>query len=87
MQIQQLSLFPEYETQKPTTKTKQSPKPTMIETSCSTKRAANLLQISTTTLIRAKQQGRLPYKQGAWMVNFVGKKGKKRLFWAVSFNR
>ena len=84
--MKQLSLFPEYETQTITSR-KYPPALTVIEMQCSTKRASNLLQVSPSTLNRAKREGKLPYKKGAWIANFTGKKDKKSLFWTVSFHR
>jgi hypothetical protein len=83
---QQLSLFAEPKAQ--TAKiTQQSKTATLIELQCSTKRAATLLEISTSTLNRAKQQGKLPYQHGPWMVDISGKNGKKRLYWKVLHSR
>ncbi|MBE9174313.1 hypothetical protein IQ225_01360 [Synechocystis salina LEGE 06155] len=59
----------------------------IIELQCSTRRAANLMQISTSTLNRAKSMGKLPYRQGFWTAELSRKQGNKRLFWKVTFNR
>ena len=84
--VQQLSLFPEPQTIKAQIFPK-SQASTLVELQCSTKRAANLLQISTATLNRAKRQGKLPYQHGSWTADISGKQGKKRLYWKVAFNR
>jgi hypothetical protein len=84
--FQQLSLFPETQTQSRQLSPK-SKAVALIELQCSTKRAANLLEISPSTLNRAKQQGKLPYQHGPWMVDISGKNGKKRLYWKVLHSR
>jgi len=84
--MKQLSLFPEYETQKPAPR-KHPLALTVIELQCSTKRASTLLEVSTSTLTNAKKKGKLPYQKGAWIATFAGKKGKKSLFWTVSYHR
>jgi hypothetical protein len=87
MQTQQLSLFPELETQHSNTRKKSKPKPVIINPCCSTKRAATLLEVSTATLNRAKREGRLPYQHHTWTATLAGIQGKKRQFWKVTFNR
>ena len=84
--MKQLSLFPEYET-KTITPRKHSLALTVIELQCSTKRASTLLEVSTSTLNKAKREGKLPYQKGNWIANFARKKGKKSLFWTVYFHR
>jgi hypothetical protein len=84
--MKQLSLFPETET-KTFRPRIHPPALTVIELQCSTKRASTLLEVSTSTLTNAKKKGKLPYQKGAWIATFAGKKGKKSLFWTVSFHR
>lgn len=61
----------------------------IVEYQCSTQRAAELMQVSPSTLSHAKCKGKLPYKHGSWSAELSGKLGKKyqRLSWKVTFNK
>lgn len=70
MKAYQLSLFPNDEpiaindkTNQP--RSKRRFRPIIVENSCTTARAAKLLNISTTTLYRAKNEGK-SYRCGCW---------------------
>ncbi|MEG4067170.1 hypothetical protein QUA42_07400 [Microcoleus sp. Pol11C2] len=54
--------------------------PTVIEQSCTTHRGAQLLEVSTTTLYRARKEGK-PYQKGAWTATALGANA-----WAVVYN-
>lgn len=79
----QLSLFPnEPPTPVELLNKKRQPKPqlTVIESCCTTQRAAELLKVSTTTLYRARNAGQ-PYKKGVWVAESIGDNA-----WKVVFN-
>ncbi|MBD1884923.1 hypothetical protein [Microcoleus vaginatus] len=81
----QLSLFPD---EPPTPldslnkkrRVKLQSQPTVIEQSCTTHRAAQLLEVSTTTLYRARKEGK-PYQKGAWTATAIGANA-----WTVVYN-
>jgi hypothetical protein len=75
MTAYQLSLFPHEQPQPLNTKQTKTKKlnPTIIEQHCSTKRAAALLDISTSTLYRYRQMGKA-YQKGAWIAQAVDEK-------------
>ena len=75
MTAYQLSLFPDKQPaalKAKNIKMKQT-KATIIEQCCSTKRAAALLDISTSTLYRYRQQGK-DYRKGAWIAKAIDQK-------------
>jgi DNA-binding XRE family transcriptional regulator len=55
-------------------------RPIVIEPSCTTKRAADLLGVSTTTLYRARKEGK-SYQHNAWIAQAIGAKNA----WTVSY--
>ncbi|MEG4408899.1 hypothetical protein [Microcoleus sp. MON2_D5] len=55
-------------------------RPIVIESSCTTQRAAALLGVSTTTLYRARKEGK-PYQHKAWIAQAIGAKNA----WTVSY--
>jgi len=80
----QLSLFPD---EPPTPldslnkkrRVKLPSQPTVIEP-CTTHRSAQLLEVSTTTLYRARKEGK-PYQKGAWTATAIGANA-----WTVIYN-
>lgn len=82
----QLGLFPGCEQILPDSrhqkrKPKQRHKPGVIEESCTTARAAELLDVSTTTLYRAKKEDGI-YRRGPWTAEAVGQNA-----WKVTHDR
>jgi DNA invertase Pin-like site-specific DNA recombinase len=72
----QLGLFPGYEqvidnSGQPKRKSRKRYQPVIVENSCTTARAAKLLNISTTTLYRAKNEGK-SYRCGRWTAICIG---------------
>ncbi len=59
-------------------KSTQRPQASVIEQSCTTARAASLLQVSTTTLYRAKKSGKA-YRCGPWTAEAIGENAWKVL--------
>jgi DNA-binding XRE family transcriptional regulator len=55
-------------------------RPIVIEPSCTTQRAADLLGVSTTTLYRARKEGK-SYQHNAWIAQAIGAKNA----WTVSY--
>jgi hypothetical protein len=83
MTAYQLSLFPDEQPvpiDSLNKKRKPKAQPIVIELSCTTKRAAELLDISTTTLYRARKEGRT-YQKGAWIAKSIGANA-----WTVTYN-
>ncbi len=79
----QLSIFPdEPPTPVEALNKKRQPKPqqTVIESCCTTQRATELLDVSSTTLYRARKAGQ-PYQKGGWVAESIGDNA-----WRVVFN-
>jgi DNA-binding XRE family transcriptional regulator len=55
-------------------------RPIVIELSCTTKRAAHLIGVSTTTLYRARKEGK-SYQHNAWIAQSIGAKNA----WTASY--
>jgi hypothetical protein len=62
------------------------PPKVVIESCCSTQRAAELVNVSTATLNRAKREGKMPYRSQSWEVYCLSQNSHRNCSWQVLFS-